>query len=434
LKEGGPDVGNYNLDGLIDSRNFVWGPLRPKDNPYESDNLSLGPRFGFAYTPSDSGDFVLRGGYGITFQAVDPQNVEQGVVRSPYQPTVFSYTRAEAAAYGMKFPLTREFVNSTTKDLSGDTPRIGIRYNPDIRPSYAMNYTLGIQRALAPTLVLEAAYVGTRGVKFYMSRRYNLADRLTGVKPNPNDVNSEYRDDSQQTVYHSLQASLKKRLTHGLMTNVHYAWGKGLSYTGANVGWGDTIGGVEDFDNVKIERTLNSGDVAHSVTVDWVYQVPGALAGSFIGRHVLGGWQVSGIWRANTGAPMTITQTGGRPDLIDLEHAVNEECCSYGNLQYLNPAAFQLQPVIVASGRTPRRGHISGTPVRGPGYANLNLSLGKSFALAEAKSLEFKADIQNALNQTQYPGVVTNRSVFNFGQAIGTRAARVVQLQLRLTF
>jgi hypothetical protein len=131
---------------------------------------------------------------------------------------------------------------------------------------------------------------------------------------------------------------------------------------------------------------------------------------------------------------MTINQTGGRPDLIDIENAVNTKCCSYGNLQYLNPAAFQLLPVIVASGRTPRRGHISGTPVRGPGYTNLSLSLGKSFSLAEAKSLELKADIQNAFNQTQYSGIVTNRSVFNFGQAIGTRSARVVQLQLRLTF
>jgi len=434
LKEGGSDVGNYNLDGLRDSVNFVWGPLRPKNNPYESDNLSLGPRFGFAYTLNDAGEFVLRGGYGITFQAVDTQNVEQGVVRSPYQPTVFSYTRAEAAAYGMKYPLTREYVNSTTKNLSGDTPRIGIRYNPNIRPSYAMNYTLGIQRALTPTLVLETGYVGTRGIKFYMSRRYNLADRLTGIKPNPNDVNSEYRDDSQQTVYHSLQASLKKRLTYGLLMNVHYAYGKGLSYTGANVGWGDTIGGVEDFDNVKIERTLNSGDVTHSMIIDGLYQIPTLFRNSPIAQQVLGGWELSGIWRGSTGAPITITQTGGRPDLIDIENAVNRKCCSFGNLQYLNPSAFQLQPVVVASGRTPRRGHISGTPVRGPGYTTLNLSVAKKVSLTETKRLEFKADVQNALNQTQYSNIVTNRSVFNFGQAIGTRPARVVQVQLRLAF
>ena len=434
LQKGGGDVGNYNQGPLLDSVNFIWGPLRPKDNPYDSDNLSLAPRFGFAYTLDDTGDFVLRGGYGINFQGVDTQNVEQGVVRSPFQPTVFSYTRAEAATYGMKYPLTRDYVNGVTKALSGNTPRVGIRYNPNMHPSYAMNYTLSIQRALTPTLVLESSYVGTRGIKFFMTRRYNLADRLTGLKPNPSDVNSEYRDDSQQTIYHSWQTSLRKRMSNGLLFNIHHAFGKGLSYTGANVGWGDTIGGVEDFNNVKIERTLNSGDVMHSVIVDWVYQVPTPFNNSVVGRQVLGGWQISGIWRGNTGAPITITQTGGRPDLVDIEGAVNKKCCSFGNLQYLNPDAFVLLPVVVASGRTPRRGNISGTPVRGPAYTNLSLSLGKSFSLAETKTLEFKADMQNALNQTQYSGIVTNRSLFNFGQAIGTRSARVIQLQLRVAF
>ena len=167
-------------------------------------------------------------------------------------------------------------------------------------------------------------------------------------------------------------------MSNGLLFNIHHAFGKGLSYTGANVGWGDTIGGVEDFNNVKIERTLNSGDVMHSVIVDWVYQVPTPFNNSVVGRQVLGGWQISGIWRGNTGAPITITQTGGRPDLMDIEGAVNKKCCSFGNLQYLNPDAFVLLPVVVASGRTPRRGNISGTPVRGPAYTNLSLSLGKS--------------------------------------------------------
>jgi len=169
------------------------------------------------------------------------------------------------------------------------------------------------------------------------------------------------------------------------------------------------------------------------------YELPVGQGKRFLSQggvvnKILGGWQISGIWRGNTGAPITITQTGGRPDLVDIEGAVNKKCCSFGNLQYLNPDAFVLLPVVVASGRTPRRGNISGTPVRGPAYTNLSLSLGKSFSLAETKTLEFKADMQNALNQTQYSGIVTNRSLFNFGQAIGTRSARVIQLQLRVAF
>jgi len=128
-----------------------------------------------------------------------------------------------------------------------------------------------------------------------------------------------------------------------------------------------------------------------------------------------------------------VTQTGGRPDLIDISGAVNEQCCSFGNLQYLNRAAFSMQTVVTASGRTPRRGNESNSPLRGPGYSNLNLSFGKSFNVERAR-FELKTDIQNALNQTQYMTVVTNLNAANFGQITATNGARVIQVQLRLAF
>jgi hypothetical protein len=423
-----------NLDGLRNAQTFEWGPLRPANNPFESDNLSIGPRFGFAYTMDNTGDFVLRGGFGVNFQRIDPQNVEAGIAKSPNMPADFSFTRADAAARGLKYPLNKEYLEKLVASESAGKASVGIRMQPDQHPSYAMNYTLGIQRALTPTLVLETAYVGTRGVKFYLSRTYNQPDRLTGLKPNPNDVSSSYRDDSQQTSYNSWQTSIKKRLSHGLLFNVQHSWGKGLSYTGANIGWGDTIGGIEDFNNVKVERGLSTGDVAHSVILNWVYEVPTPFANVAVARQVLGGWQISGIWRGQTGAPITISQSGGRPDMVDGKRAVNENCCSYGNLQYLNPAAFQLLPVVAASGRTVRRGHTGPTPLRGPAFTNLNLSLGKTFSVAERTNLELKADMLNALNQTQYTTILTNMSGANFGRAAETSSARVIQLQLRLTF
>jgi hypothetical protein len=306
--------------------------------------------------------------------------------------------------------------------------------NVNMHPSYAMNYTLGIQRALSSSLMLETAYVGTRGVKLRLARTYNQADRLTGIRPNPTDVSANYNDDSQQTVYHSWQTSLKKRFTRGLLFNVHHTWGKGLSYTGGNVGWGDTIGNIEDFQNVKIEHGPSTGDTTHNVTADLVYALPTPFVNSAVSRHVLGGWQISSIWNGRTGVPITITQSGGRPDIVDFQGAVNKTCCSFGNLQYLNPAAFQLVDVSRASGRTVRRGYAGAAPLRGPGFTNLNLSLGKSIPFGEGKNLEFKTDMLNALNQTQYTSIITNMSAPSFGRAVGTASARVIQVQLRLTF
>jgi len=69
---------------MLNSQTFQWGPLRPADDPYPSDNLSLGPRFGFAYTMGNSGDFVLRGGVDLDLMTA-AQAIEQldGVVSNP---------------------------------------------------------------------------------------------------------------------------------------------------------------------------------------------------------------------------------------------------------------------------------------------------------------------------------------------------------------
>src|SRR5262249_46569156 len=106
------------------------------------------------------------------------------------------------------------------------------------------------------------------------------------------------------TVFHSWQTSLHERLAHGVLFNINYTWGKALSYTGggtALVAGGDTSGSVEDFFNVRIERGLSAGDVAHALSTDVLYELPSPFKGFAFGICVLGGWQLACIIRANTG-------------------------------------------------------------------------------------------------------------------------------------
>ena len=79
---------------------FVWtGGLRPTDNPFNSDNFSIAPRFGFAYTLDAAGDFVMRGGYGINFQGYDAQTFEDRLGRSAKIPNNRPISSVEAAAW-----------------------------------------------------------------------------------------------------------------------------------------------------------------------------------------------------------------------------------------------------------------------------------------------------------------------------------------------
>ena len=74
------------------------------------------------------------------------------------------------------------------------------------------------------------------------------------------------------------------------------------------------------------------------------------------------------------------------------------------------------------------------TALRGPGLWNLDLSMAKTFKATETTHLQFKTDLLNALNHTQYMGVQPNLSGIAFGQVQAAAQARTIQMQLRLSF
>src|SRR5438552_9354367 len=207
-------TGIYNFP-LLDPVNFAWGAVRPTTQPFENDNMNFAPRLGFAYTADSRGDFAVRGGFGVNFAGFDGSSFETAPNRRPDLPVTVNFSRAESAQYGLKFPVYNEdmvpVVVAQKRSAQSST-----RINPNFQSPYAMNYTLEIQRALTSNLVLETAYVGSRGVKFNLSRTYNPVDRVTGIRPNPNDIQGTYLDNSQQTNYNSWQTSLKQRFTRGL--------------------------------------------------------------------------------------------------------------------------------------------------------------------------------------------------------------------------
>jgi hypothetical protein len=166
---------------------------------------------------------------------------------------------------------------------------------------------------------------------------------------------------------------------------------------------------------------------------------PGEDSSSPLRRHLLGGWQLAAIFRVRTGEPLTVLQSGragARPDVLDAVNAVNKDCCdlSSGNLQYLNPAAFQLVPLHPVSRQTIRPGNASVGQFRGLRLKNVDVSVAKLFSVGGRRRLELRADILNAFNWINYIGISTSRSSSNFGQITGVGAARVAQLQARLSF
>jgi hypothetical protein len=194
----------------------------------------------------------------------------------------------------------------------------------------------------------------------------------------------------------------------------------------------------QEFFDLRSDYGPTSYDLTHLLSAAWVYEVPFFDQRNSAVRSVLGGWQLSGIFRASTGLATTITQSSSIPG--QRGEYIGGGPVKFENyrdtLQYLNPAVFQLIPVSSASGAPIRPGNVGRGSIREPGLWNVDFTLAKSFRIPvrEAMKLQIRADMFNALNHTNLSGLRTSRNDAFFGRLLGTRGARLMQVGAVLTF
>jgi outer membrane receptor protein involved in Fe transport len=438
-KAGTPGTGFYNPDGLLD-HDFHVGPIRDVNSPYNADaGVNLGPRFGFSYSPGSNSKTVVRGGFGVLFSAQQPGAMRQSVQSAANVPFRSALSQQEILSLGLQWPLYNDDFRKVVaqRNLTGGVTNVFSVFDPNIQNPYSMQYSLGFQREITGTLVLESAFVGVRGVKLITHRMIDQPDRITGLRPNPLLSATYYVDASQQSDYNSWQTSLRKRFSHNLSGSAHYTWGKGLSTQGGDSGayYGSDGGGhIQDFYNIRAERGPSAGDVTHYFVTEWVYALPRLRNWNAL-RYALGGWQASGIWTAQSGGAVTVTESSGiadsRPDYIGGPTILPNY---RSTLNYLNPAAFVRVPVSGVSAETIRPGNIGNGAIRGPATWNLDFALGKNFPIMEKLQLQFRADLFNALNHTILSGLVAEITNPRFGQLTSTNGARLMQLSAHLNW
>jgi outer membrane receptor protein involved in Fe transport len=430
-------AGLFNLDGLRDEANFIFGPFRDPSNPFEPDPINIGPRAGFAWTLDESNRTVLRGGASVMFSPLVWGTFNNAVANGPTQPFRVIYTKTEAAAAGLRFPVYNEDVLPL---VTGSTQtQVSDIFDPKIHAPYSVNTYLGVQRSFGATLMVETAYVGTQGFEFPQYRTFNPVDRVTGQRPNPALGEGNYIDNSQTTSYHSWQTSVRRRYANNVSFGVHYTWGKALSFTGGDIGatfQGDASSSTQDFHEWRANKGPSTGDLTHLFVADWVYGLPMLEGRRAAVRQALGGWQLAGVLRAQTGTPFNVSEpssrSASRPDLVDFEHAIFDDFRS--TRQYLNPAAFAAVPKSSVSGATLRAGTYGNNALRGPGLFSVDLSLAKNFNLPRQLKFQVRADMFNAFNRVNYTSIVTNIESRTFGQITGAAGARAIQLNARLSF
>lgn len=412
---------------------FGLGPLIPaSEGIYKADKNNVAPRLGFAWTVDQSRRTVVRGGFGGFYTRSPLRNILEVVRNSIEEPFRVIYSRAEARALGLRYPVTNEGVLPLAR--SPNAPWTGATIDPDFPTPYSTQWLVSISRQLTDTIAVETSYTGTRGVNLLFNRQINTVDRQTGLRPYAPDF-GEFRhfDTSELTKYHAWQTSFQKRFTDGFLLNAYYTWANNTSYGAANL---STLDAPQDPNDLEAERGPAPYDIRHRFTSDFLYELPFSRwweSDSFGKRLLFSGWLVGGVFRAQTGQPFSISTPssiiGQRVDYVGGAFYLDSPS---DPLAYLDRAAFAPVPVIPASGASARPGTLRRNALRLPGFWDVDLTVSKNITIKNGMRLQLRADFFNAFNRTNFSSLNTTITSPNFGRFTETRGARVVQLNTRL--
>ena len=178
--------------------------------------------------------------------------------------------------------------------------------------------------------------------------------------------------------------------------------------------------------------------------VSYEYQLPLERLGKRA-KFLTQGWALSGITRASSGFPVTISEDADRSLQGSIPNGVNNKSVDLpdlipGNLT-LNSNPQNGQPYFNTSLFVPNALGTPGTSPRrffyGPGALNTDLALLRNFDVSEAKTLQFRLETFNVFNHTQFFGPASVAGDFSstlFGQVVKAAPPRLVQLALKFTF
>jgi hypothetical protein len=446
---------------------------------------AFGPRIGFAFSLNDK--TVVRGGYGMMYSrsgAVggrDGARIGTGLtginanapIASPngsFLEALFWDNGIPPILKGPRYDQTYQTGFNGTG--TGGAVTFG---DPFSQPPRYQNWNLSIQRSITNSLVVTAAYVGSNGKQLrgggrgiysnQMDPKYLVLGNLLtqnatttnvaaaaaivpGIKlpfssfsgtiaqmlrpfPQYNSVTDVYGNVGQSN-YNALQLSVQQRLSGGLTFNLNYTYSKALG----------TINGNRSA--YIQEKSLSTTDQPHLLNAFYTYELPFGKGrrlnpGANAVRAVVSGWQLTGITRFASGAPLgPFTANCNVPQAGTCWASFNPAFSGSAKLEgdggvspFINAAAF-ISPASFTYGNTPATGAYG---LRNPHFVNQDLTLTRNFHIRESLRFVFGADSFNLFNNVRLGSINTNITNSNFGKAAAqVNLPRVFQFKLRFEF
>jgi hypothetical protein len=410
---------------------------------YEFKKNAIQPRIGMAYDLSNTGNTILRSAFGIYYDQPLVGIFEQNAFTTP--PVVNNVTFNGA---------------TLSNPASGQTPTTtGVRTlqatGTDFENPRTMQWNVGVTQRFAPWLVAEASYVGSHGENLIRPTDINYPNPAAVVALNQTiagAVNPVRPYQSYGVI--TMRETTARSNYKGLLTSAKIDAGRNGSVTLNYTLSRNQTDATNDRDAVDIPQNPSNADAdyadartdrRHIFNGSFTYELPFFRNSGGLAKAVLGGWQAAGIVNISSGQPVSrilvLSDTFRRGTFADLvgDPMVGERFVN-GVPYWFNPDAFA-PPAAGTFGNSGR------APFRQPGRHQWDLNFSKNFYPTSSMRMQFRAELINAFDQRQWlsdPAVngLDNTCTFSntscnvagdrFGQIIATRAAREIQLGLKL--
>lgn len=408
---------------------FIPSQVPSKIPFHEADKNNFAPRIGFAYRMPSR--FVIRGGFGLYYNPNQLNSYTLATTNPPFS-TIFTFNNPQL---------------NPTLSLSNPIPAGGGAVNnrpnafhisPYLQNATMNQWSLSIERGLWKSAGVALEYLGS--FSYHLDRNFQVNTPQPGPgnindrRPNPRFGLIRMIQNDAVGRYNGLSAVFRQNGFKGLTMMTSYTWSKMLDMSTDSNGGSNVMVPF----NTRLDYGLANWDLTHRLTgsfnyeLPWLKSTPNAAA-----RLLFGGWQVNGIFTAQSGLPFgailaaDVANVGVGTQRANFSGSPVRVDCGSGKLTgCVDIGAFTL-PAQFTYGHTPRNF------MRGPGLVNMDVSLFKNFNFSERYKLQFRWETFNTLNHPNFnnPNSTFVPGAANFGNITSTATdMRQMQLALKLIF
>jgi hypothetical protein len=407
-------------------------------------NPSLGnvaPRAGLAWNLTGDGKNVIHGGAGMFFEPI---------LSNVYR----AYGNRTPPFYNAINPSNPPFPNPPTSGSSSLLRLDLLQY--DLKNPYRVQYNASYQRELWGHTTATVGYIGARGYNQIRNIEYNQAIPIVnadgslffpagGTRRNPNFNSMRLRTTDGRSWYNGLVAGANRRFTNGLSVQASYTLGKSVDEGSQAVGSGDFNNSFQPPYGAipELNKGLSDFDIRHNFSANATWQIPFGDQLTGVAHGVAAGWQLSGIFTAHSGIPITpmlgfdraraLPRSGGAGQWPDLAPGCSNNPVLGDPNQWFDTSCF----LLPAAGTI---GNLGRNTVTGPGYEALDMALFKNLSLGGARRLQLRFEGFNITNHVNFG--LPSTTVFSSSGPVSTAGqitsivgtARQFQFGAKITF